>query len=459
MKVLPTQNGDAVATPDRRHTHRRRRTSRAFKAVAQAARTLPRRYRRTTHDDVAPAAPPAVKLRKGETMEASRTTTTPRSRPARASGMFINTSGNVRNGQTFVLVRKNGKEYHIYGTGKDRLVVGFHMPSSKPADDTGSTGGSTSTPKSDLVGHQAAQGREARSLSRGTPTPRSPRARAAACTSTLPATRAAARRSCSSRSPAFDYHIYGSGDDRSRDSREQARRRRQVAAHGAEARRRQLRRDLRAPPEHHRPPRAAPTPARAMMPHGPWPVSRYSPSTPAIGAEQRPAVGRERPRARAHAPRSPRRAAPAGSARRARAAAARSPARRARRALNVEPTTTRSPVVTIENSDGGPPPGLGQQPSTPASSIVWRGGVASRTWATTPQSGGHGAPGRCAERGRRPRAGRDDDRVRPRRRRLLEPSTLVAARDHHARAGGARPLRPRAGRGAAGGTGRPVCRR
>ena len=43
-------------------------------------------------------------------------------------GMYINTSGNVRHGEAFVLVRKNGKEYHIYGSGKDRLVVGFHQP-------------------------------------------------------------------------------------------------------------------------------------------------------------------------------------------------------------------------------------------------------------------------------------------------------------------------------------------
>ncbi len=52
-------------------------------------------------------------------------------------GMYVNTSGNVRHGETFVLVRKNGKEYHVYGSGKDRLVVGFHMPGSKkPEVDT-----------------------------------------------------------------------------------------------------------------------------------------------------------------------------------------------------------------------------------------------------------------------------------------------------------------------------------
>ena len=39
------------------------------------------------------------------------------------NGMFINTSGNKRDGQAFVLVKRDGKEFHIYGSGKDRLVV------------------------------------------------------------------------------------------------------------------------------------------------------------------------------------------------------------------------------------------------------------------------------------------------------------------------------------------------
>lgn len=39
------------------------------------------------------------------------------------NGMFLNTSGNKRNGQAFVLVKRDGKEFHVYGTGKDRLVV------------------------------------------------------------------------------------------------------------------------------------------------------------------------------------------------------------------------------------------------------------------------------------------------------------------------------------------------
>ena len=37
--------------------------------------------------------------------------------------MYLNTSGNVRDGQAFVLVKRDGREYHIYGTGKDRTIV------------------------------------------------------------------------------------------------------------------------------------------------------------------------------------------------------------------------------------------------------------------------------------------------------------------------------------------------
>jgi hypothetical protein len=39
------------------------------------------------------------------------------------NGMYVNTSGNKRHGEAFVLVERDGKRYHIYGEGKDRLVV------------------------------------------------------------------------------------------------------------------------------------------------------------------------------------------------------------------------------------------------------------------------------------------------------------------------------------------------
>jgi hypothetical protein len=59
------------------------------------------------------------------------------------NGMYINTSGNKRDGQAFVLVERDGKEYHIYGSGKDRLVVCL-KPKADP-DDTASAKAKTET--------------------------------------------------------------------------------------------------------------------------------------------------------------------------------------------------------------------------------------------------------------------------------------------------------------------------
>jgi hypothetical protein len=42
---------------------------------------------------------------------------------------YLNTSGNARDGQTFRIVERHGREYHVYGEGKDRLVVALKKPS------------------------------------------------------------------------------------------------------------------------------------------------------------------------------------------------------------------------------------------------------------------------------------------------------------------------------------------
>jgi hypothetical protein len=39
------------------------------------------------------------------------------------NGMFINTTNNERRGEAFVLVRRDDRDLHIYGTGKDRRVI------------------------------------------------------------------------------------------------------------------------------------------------------------------------------------------------------------------------------------------------------------------------------------------------------------------------------------------------
>jgi hypothetical protein len=121
MKVLPTQIADS---PVARAAETRTDSAdpSAFKAALAKASTT-----ETTEK------PAEITLRKGETAEAVAGHAYSEITKGAREGMYVNTSGNVRHGETFVLVRKNGKEYHVYGSGKDRLVVGFHMPSDKPA--------------------------------------------------------------------------------------------------------------------------------------------------------------------------------------------------------------------------------------------------------------------------------------------------------------------------------------
>lgn len=64
-----------------------------------------------------------IKLRKGEKAEAVPGHRYVEVTEGRREGMYINTSGNARHGEAFVLVRRHGVEYHVYGSGKDREVV------------------------------------------------------------------------------------------------------------------------------------------------------------------------------------------------------------------------------------------------------------------------------------------------------------------------------------------------
>jgi hypothetical protein len=118
MKVLPTQTGE-VAPQQAADKKTDASTTAAFRSVLANATTG--------------SASADIKLRKGETAQHVEGHAYSEVTSGAREGVYINTSGNVRHGEAFVLVRKNGKEYHVYGTGKDRLVVGFHMP--KPADD------------------------------------------------------------------------------------------------------------------------------------------------------------------------------------------------------------------------------------------------------------------------------------------------------------------------------------
>jgi hypothetical protein len=146
MNVIPTQNGNvAVAQAADFNSADETKTASFKAALAQASSTggttagTDVSTPSTTTEDL----PKGVKLHKGETAEKVDGHAYYEITSGDREGMFINATGNVRNGQAFVLARKHGKEYHIYGTGKDRLVVGFHMPK-KAAND------SAPEPKADL---------------------------------------------------------------------------------------------------------------------------------------------------------------------------------------------------------------------------------------------------------------------------------------------------------------------
>ena len=62
------------------------------------------------------------------------------------NGMFINNTGNRRDGEAFLIVKRHGREFHIYGSGDDRTVyeVGRKRDAASGTDTT-STDASTTT--------------------------------------------------------------------------------------------------------------------------------------------------------------------------------------------------------------------------------------------------------------------------------------------------------------------------
>jgi hypothetical protein len=63
------------------------------------------------------------------------------------NGMFINNTGGKRDGEAFLIVKRHGREFHIYGTGADRSVyeVGRKRDDAAASGSTGTTGTTTDT--------------------------------------------------------------------------------------------------------------------------------------------------------------------------------------------------------------------------------------------------------------------------------------------------------------------------
>ena len=97
------------------------------------------------------------------------------------NGMFINRSGNARDGEAFVLVKKDGRDVHIYGSGKDReTVVVWHTKNKQPTagDDGVPKGEVSSRVEGELYDEITAGPRNGMFINRSGNTPRRPGLRA-----------------------------------------------------------------------------------------------------------------------------------------------------------------------------------------------------------------------------------------------------------------------------------------
>ena len=81
------------------------------------------------------------------------------------NGMFINNTGSKRDGEAFLIVKRHGREFHVYGTGDDRKV--YEVGRKREADEskgsettsgTQNTSGSDTTAASGTTGSSTTPG-------------------------------------------------------------------------------------------------------------------------------------------------------------------------------------------------------------------------------------------------------------------------------------------------------------
>jgi len=136
-QIAATSN--AAASTETRHTQAAGATGTSFASVHAAAVSDATDKDKAKPDGKSTSASEGERTEKVDGHRYTEVISGPR------NGMFINNSGNTRDGRAFVIVKREGREFHIYGTGDDRAVyeVGRERAASGTSQGSGTTGAGT----------------------------------------------------------------------------------------------------------------------------------------------------------------------------------------------------------------------------------------------------------------------------------------------------------------------------
>jgi hypothetical protein len=130
--VAATSN---AATPSETHRRSAARAARTSFAEVQAAAVKSKDNGKTTSADTkdasASSAPKSERTQKVDGHNYVEIISGPR------NGMFINNTGEERDGKAFLIVKRHGREFHIYGSGDERKV--FEVGRKRTTDGSATT--------------------------------------------------------------------------------------------------------------------------------------------------------------------------------------------------------------------------------------------------------------------------------------------------------------------------------
>ena len=143
QSILPSDAREAATTSAARRTSGSASFATAMRTAAAKTETETKTESKSktetkTESKAATTGPRNEKLQKVDGHKYSEIVGGPR------NGMYLNQSGNERDGQAFLKVEREGRSFHIYGTGRDRVVFEIeHDKADTPAATTpvASTGG------------------------------------------------------------------------------------------------------------------------------------------------------------------------------------------------------------------------------------------------------------------------------------------------------------------------------